>query len=82
MELSSCLYPDSRLEYVDGKIVCDRDKYAKKVPSPVEGKRIKTNNEIKEFMKIERLLLSSLGIATDCCPVHPVKKKTGKHPIS
>ena len=29
----------AELEYVDGKIVCDRDKYAKKVPSPIERKK-------------------------------------------
>ena len=26
----------AELEYVDGKIVCDRDRYFKKVPSPIE----------------------------------------------
>ena len=29
----------AELEYVDGKIVCDRDRYFKKVPSPIERKQ-------------------------------------------
>ena len=29
----------AELEYVDGKIVCDRDRYFMKVPSPIERKK-------------------------------------------